>query len=424
MTRVVHLNTWDAKGGAARAVSRLHHGLLALGYDSRMLVGFSDEAPQARVRAIRSGRSAWQRAGYRATLGLEKLSGLQYLLLAGWSQDVIRHPFIRQADIVHLHNLHGGYVSPAILPALSRRGPVIWTLHDMWPLTGHCGFSLDCDRWQTGCGRCPLLSDYPGLIVDTTALLWRVKRWIYSRSDVTMVVLCQWMADAVRRSPLLSRCDVRVIPYGIDTDLFKPVPKTVARERLGIPAGAKVILFAAANLHERRKGFSYLVDALHRLRDTGSQHLWVVTAGAGAPSNGHEPLPYPVRHLGPVTSDERLATAYSAADLFVVPSLGELFGQVFAEAMACGTPCVAFNVMAAPEIIRHMETGYLATYRDTEDLVNGLRLLLTDDRLLSMMSRQCRDVITREFPLELERQRIAALYEDVLAARRGNPDGA
>lgn len=418
MTAVVHLNTWDCKGGAARAVSRLHSGLLALGYDSRMLVGFAQGEEGARLRTVSHGRSVWKRGLYRATLGFEKLSGLQYLTLEGWSEEVVRHPFVQHADVVHLHNVHGGYVSHTILPKLSHRVPVIWTLHDMWPLTGHCSFPLECERWRTGCGHCPLLSDYPALAFDTTALLWRVKRWLYGRSELTIVVLCRWMADRVRESPLLGRFEVRLIPYGIDTNTFKAIPKTVAREQLGIPADAKVIMFAAVHLQERRKGFTYLSHALHRLRDSGYRNLWVVTAGAGAPDSGKEPLPYPVRHLGNVTSDELMVAGYSAADLFVGPSLGELFGQVFAEAMACGTPCVAFNVMAAPEVIRHMETGYLAAYRDTEDLVNGLRLLLTNDRLRSSMSQRCRGAIEREFPLELEGKRMAALYQEALAQYR------
>ena len=406
---VVHINTWDRIGGAARAALRLHETLGALGYDSRMLVGFSAERPEERVRAVISEWPRWKRLLRRATLGLERVSGMQDLL-SWWSEEFLRHRFTQEADIVHLHNTHGGYLSPAILPNLARRKPVVWSLHDQWALTGHCAFSLECERWKTGCGKCPRLSTYPALAVDTTSILWRMKRRLYRQSDMTLVVGSRWLAGLVNASPLLRDVPVSVIPCGIDTSVFHPVPKATARQALGIPRDVKVVLCVAERMADVRKGTAFFLEALQRLKHLCQEPIWCLTIGDGLAAAP----PFPHRHVNIVRDDRVLAGAFSAADVCVGPSLAESFGLVFAEAMACETPCVAFHLTALPELIRHMETGYLAAPADGADLARGIQMVLTNDDLRRAMSRRGRALIEQEYTAQRSAQRHAALYGDVI----------
>ena len=298
---------------------------------------------------------------------------------------------------------------------------MVWTLLDMWPLTGHCAYSYDCERWKTGCGCCPILSDYPALAVDTTALLWRIKQGVYRRSEVTIVTPSRWFTEVVRQSPLLGRFRVVQIPLGLDTHVFTPLPKPAARLALGLPDDAKVIVFVAAGLAERRKGATFVFQALQELARAGTNHLWLMTVGPGRAVPEHTPLPYPIRHLGEISDDHILATCYSAADVLVAPSLVEGFGQVFSEAMACGTPCVAFETGGVPEVVRHLETGYLARRGDALDLAKGLGLLLDDEALCLRMSARCRQVAEEEYSLELMARRHLELYEELLARRPPEP---
>jgi glycosyltransferase involved in cell wall biosynthesis len=291
-------------------------------------------------------------------------------------------------------------------------------MHDLWSITGHCGspYMYGCERWKTGCGRCPALSDHPAIAVDTTAWLWRIKSRVYRRSALTFVTPSEWLAAMVRQSPLLERFEVRSIPHGLDTSVFAPTPKRVAREALGIPPDAKVVLFAAFDLYLYRKGGVYLFEALRRLRAEGRRDLLLVTVGSSQAllKPEHE---LPLQNLGLIRDERALATCFSAADVYAGPSLHETFGLVFMEAMACGTPVVAFDNTAVPEVVRHLETGYLARSKDADDLASGIRRLLDDDAERERLGRQGRAMVEREHTVERQAQRYLELYREVIAAR-------
>jgi glycosyltransferase involved in cell wall biosynthesis len=305
---------------------------------------------------------------------------------------------------VQLHNLHGSYFSFTALPALSRRRPIVWQLHDQWAMTGHVAYSLDCERWRSGCGSCPYLGEYPRLQRDTTALLWRLKDAVYRRSALSLVVPSRWMAELVARSPLLRRFDTRYIPTGIDIDVFKPASREEARRRFGLPADRRIVFFAAAHLNERRKGLHLLVEALRRLPEPPL----LVVAGAGSVGTAVES-----RSLGTISDETVLADAYRAADLFVVPTLADVLTQTAPEAVACGTPCVSFDRGGVVDVVRHLETGYRAAFEDVDDFARGITTLLDDDELLERLRRRCREVAEEEFAVAVQVERYAALYEEL-----------
>lgn len=354
------------------------------------------------VRRVKRS-NGWRALDRAASTVLDPLS-LQYVFYPS-SFAVARDPWFRAADVVQLHNLHGSYFSFTALPSLTRRSRVVWLLHDQWAMTGHVAYSFDCERWRTGCGSCPYLAEYPRLSRDTSAFLWRLKRRAYSRSRLTLVVPSQWLLGLVQESPLLARFPAHHVPNGIDTALFAPGPPEEARQRLGLPLDRRIVLFAASDLGERRKGLDLLVAALRQLDD----RPLLLLAGAG-----RAPDEFETHSLG-VADEAILADAYRSADVTAVPSLAEVLGRTAQESISCGTPCLSFDRGGVTEVVRHLETGYQAAFGDVEALAGGLRTLLGDREQLARMARRCREVAVEEYGVELQVRRYAELYEDVLA---------
>ncbi len=390
---VLQISESDAGGGAARTALRLHRELRRSGHAARMLVGRRQTA-DGDVRLLKRG-PGW-RAADRACSSLLDPLGLQYVLYPS-SFGVAGDPWFRQADVVQLHNTHGSYFSHTALPFLSRRKPVVWFLHDQWALTGHVAYSLDCERWRHGCGSCPYLAEYPALPRDTSAALWRWKRTVYRHARLTLVTPSRWLAQLAGESPLLRRFRIEVVPNGVDLSVFRPAPR---------PTDRPTVLFAAADLADRRKGASVLREALARLGDLDFD---LAVAGGRPPDLGR-----PVRALGRL-DEPGMAAAYAAADVFVLPSLAENLSNALVEALACATPCLAFDVGGNPDLVRHGKTGLLVPPGDAGALAASLRRLLSDAELRGRLGDGARRLAERELSIELQARRLAALYGELLA---------
>jgi glycosyltransferase involved in cell wall biosynthesis len=416
---VLHISATDNLGGAARAAFRIHVGLQRLGVTSRMLVGVKSEKDRAEIDVIPNRATFARRFGVRLIQKIEQVTGLEYQLLP-WAAAFTDHPFVRQADVIHLHNLHGGFFPMRALPRLGKK--LVWSLHDLWPLTGHCYFPgmADCERWKTGCGACPLLKqdNYYPLSVDTTHRLWKRKKALYDASDLTVVAQSRWTRDEIAQSPLLSKFRSALIPYALDTEVFRPIDRTAARRALNLPVDKKVLFFSAVALGSPRKGWTYLREALRLARERYDGPVVLLTAGMD--SLGTDVAAgYQVEQVGFVNNDRFMAQLYSAADLFVNASQMETFGQVYSEAMACGVPQVAFDNTGVRDVVRHEKTGYLARNRDAADLAEGIVRLLSDDALRARMAQESRRVAEAEYALAIQATRFLELYSDLAGARTG-----
>ncbi len=411
---VVHFSTADTYGGAARCAYRIHTGVRELGHTSRMLVARKDSSDPDVDTVHGSSRG---RLANRLADEVSSRAGHQYVYVPS-TRRMLAHPWAQHPSIFQFFNTHGGYLATGALPRLSARAPLVWWLADMWPFTGHCVYSGDCDRWRTGCGACPDLAIHPRIGRDTTAWLFRRKDSIYRRSDLTIVAPSNWMTRAARESSLLGRFPVHHIPNGLDLDVFRPVDRAAARSTLGLPQNARVILFAAHVLDENpRKGAPALVGALKRASLPVGTTLALMGEGRAAWTAD---VSIPVRHLGNLTDDRQLAAVYSAADVFAAPSAADNLPSTVLESMACGTPAVAFGVGGMSDAVRHDRTGYLARAKDTADFARGLELLLTDDQRRLAQGAASRTLMEDEFSMELQSRRFVELYTE-LAARRATP---
>jgi glycosyltransferase involved in cell wall biosynthesis len=403
--QVLHINQSDISGGAAIAGYRLHQGLLNQGIASSLLVGTrkTDDPQVAPIPRRYRLESQLYRFTYR--LGLHTLNSVG-------SFDIPKHPFFKDADILNFHNLHTTYFSYLAIAKLTQSKPAVFTLHDMWSFTGHCSYSYDCSRWQTGCGQCPYPETYPAISRDSTRWEWKLKDWVYSRSNLTIVTPSHWLTQQAKNS-MLSRFDILHIPHGIDTIAYQPIDPELCRKLLGIPAQKKVLMFAADNLRDERKGGDLLLKALVALPATLKENCVLLTLGQRA-SKIDSGVDIPAIHLGYVSSDRLKSVAYSAADLFLFPTRADIFGLVLQESMACGTPMVSFKIGGVSDLVRPGVTGYLAQPEDVDDFCSGIVQLLEDDDMRENMGKNCRAITLKEYSLDLQAKRYKELYQSLL----------
>ncbi len=297
-------------------------------------------------------------------------------------------------EIVHCHNLHGGFFDLRALRWISARVPTVLTLHDMWLLTGHCAHSIGCDRWKTGCGQCPDLSLYPSIRRDATAKNSRRKRDIYSDSRLHVATPSEWLAERVNQSMLLPAIkSARVIPNGVDLSVFRPADRQLARARLGIPADTKVVLMTVGARASMWKDDRTLLSVIEQVGQS-SMALPILCVALG-PGTAFPPIDSTIVRSVPYQTDPQVvAQFYQSADLYVHAARAETFPLAVLEAMACGTPVVATNVGGIPEQIRsadigavrsgHLEalasaTGILVPPADADRMAEAVMALLSND---------------------------------------------
>jgi glycosyltransferase involved in cell wall biosynthesis len=283
------------------------------------------------------------------------------------------HPLVKDADVLHLHWTNSGFLSVEDITALLATGkPIVWTLHDMWAFTGGCHYSDDCTYFTAQCGNCFFLSDAGDN--DISHKGWLRKSVMYAAAkNITFVPCSKWLGSVAAKSSLIKNFKIKPIPNPIDVDVFSPHDKIAMREHWGINPFAQIILFGAANINDRRKGISYLIDALHHLKNDYPQSVFMEVVIFG--KNKHldvKQLPFRTYEYSTINEEKELAELYSLADVFVTPSLEDNLPNTVMEAMACGTPVVAFNTGGLPEMVDHMHNGYLAKFKSSEDIAMGI----------------------------------------------------
>lgn len=403
--KVLHISQSDIAGGASIAGYRLHQGLLSQGVDSRLLVG----KPQ--TKSLYVSKIHPKKLLEKSLLPIAENLGLNYLNYMS-SFDIPKHPFYQEADILNFHNLHTAYFNYLAIPSLTKSKPAVITLHDMWSFTGHCAYSYDCQRWQSGCGQCPYLDIYPEIKRDSTRLEFKLKHWVYKHSNLTVVAPSRWLTQQAKQS-MLNCFQIHHVPYGIDTEAYKPLDPDPCRTSLGIPKNKRVLMFGAHSLNDTRKGGDLLLKTLQALPHSIKQETILLTLG-GDNETIADTTKMPVLNLGYVSNDRLKSIAYSAADLFVFPTRADNLPLMLQESMTCGTPMVSFKIGGVPDLVRPGITGYLAAPEDAEDLSRGIVQLLEDQNLRERISQNCRAIALEEYSLEIQSQRYIDLYQQAL----------
>jgi glycosyltransferase involved in cell wall biosynthesis/uncharacterized short protein YbdD (DUF466 family) len=401
---IVHINTHDIAGGAAKVARRLAEVQRINGHNSRMVVGTKSSQTEH--------SSAFPIECDPALQSYCQENGQLFYEYQG-SHKLIAHPIVKSADILHLHNLHGGYFNPFSLSSLSHLKPIVWTLHDMQAITGHCAHSFDCQRWQTVCGLCPYLNIEPAITIDTSAQLLRDKKLIYEHSRLWLVTPSQWLKSKIEKS-ILKNHAVQLIYNCVDTTVFRPYDKTEARRKFGIPAKAIVIGAVAHGgvLTNQWKGGKYTQEALDALKNKLPDYVFVNIGG------NYETYRSRVINIPHVDNEHELAQAYSTLDVFLNTSIADNCPLVILEALSCGIPIISFTTGGIPELVRNGKDGYVTEYKNIRQIVEAVESLATNHRLLSEFSLNARERAASKFDTQIIANQYENLYQQVLKASK------
>jgi glycosyltransferase involved in cell wall biosynthesis len=382
--KVIFLAFKNEGGGAVHAMQRLAAALGYSGVDIDMLVrrqlsnSQDVSVPQAKFNVFQSKLRSYLG---KQIFKLQKQNRMA-LASANWLPSRLSRLANRSsADLVHLHWI--GNETLSIEDVARLRKPTVMTLHDMW---GFCGtehytpFDQDC-RWQEGYTRSNKPQELRGLDIDHWT--WQRKRRAWKRGHI--ICPSSWLANCACQSALMANWDIHIIPHALDLQTFKPLSKEVARDTFGLPQNKRIILFGRArSAGDWVKGIDLLTAAIRESRSV-LQNTLVVVFGQDRPTDSLQGNAPAVHSIGPLYDKANLARLYNAADVMVVPSRREAFGQTASEAQACGTPVVAFNASRLKDIVVHYQTGYLAEPFSTTDLAAGIDWILgTPERFASL----------------------------------------
>lgn len=415
---ILILNTSERIGGAAIAANRLMNALQKRLIDTTMLVR-DKQTKKLSISSINNTyyhkkanciRFIWERmmiflCNHFSRKDLFKVS------IANTGTDISKHPLVQDADIIHLHWINQGYLSLSDIQKLIELGkPIVWTMHDMWPCTGICHHSWGCEGFMKECGNCKFLNS--NCKTDLSYRTFKKKRFI-SESKMQIVAVSNWLKDLAEKSALTKNLKIHVIPNVIDTSVFFPSSKTHARQELLLPLNKTIILMGAARLDDPIKGFEYLKEALAIAKKERKDLLLVVFGSIKDSTTFLSNLLVPYVLMGSLSDASKIAKLYTAADVTVVPSYYETFGQTLIEAMACGCPAVSFDNSGQTDVIDHKVNGYLAKYKDSEDLASGIQWVLENKETLNL-SEACVKKVQENYTEQIVAEKYIALYKSLL----------
>lgn len=416
--KILYLSTSDISGGAARGAYRLHKGLINKGVDSTLLVqekvtdDLTVHGPRNNIhKAIAKARPYIMKPFLKLQKTTNTVEHSVNLLPSG----LVRRINSMEVDIVQMHFVGGEMISICEIEKIKK--PIVWRLADMWAFCGaeHYTSNEGDLRYQEGYKSENRIYGHKGIDIDRW--VWNRKMKYWYEKHMTIVTGSKWLRDCAKSSVLFKNKRIEVIPSGLDINVYKPIEKNQARNILNLPLEKKIVLYGAINAtSDKRKGFHLLQPALIQMSQTEfSKNLELVVFGASSPKN---PLNMGMKthYTGRMYDDYSLALLYSAADVMVVPSLQEAFGQTASEAFACGCPVVSFGSTGLLDIVDHCKNGYLARPFDSGDLARGIQWVFEDENRRKMLSVHARKKAEQEYAVEVQVERYLKLYKEVIGA--------
>lgn len=411
--KVVLVNSADLAGGAAIATYRLHRALRAARFDTTLMVqSRTSNDPSVSGPPGKLGRALALLRPSLDKLALRHYPNRSTTLFspAAVPDTLARHVSTLNPDIVHLFWVAGGFLR---IESLAKFGkPIVWTLHDMWPLTGGCHYDGECGEYRRSCGSCPVLGSSRARDLSSRILKRKIAAW--SGVDITIVATSRWLADCARASAIFSNSRIETIPNCLDTDVFKPASKRAAQELFGLPADKNLILVSAFNvLSDPRKGFQHLIPALKRLSQTTlGESTELVVVGASEPDEPAD-IGLPIHYIERLGDDYSQTALYSAVDVLAAPSTQENLSNTVLESLSCATPVVAFDIGGMPDLIKHQENGYLAKAFEVSDLAEGLAWCLDGIDRKAALAENARQHVVENYTHDRVARAYGDLYESL-----------
>jgi glycosyltransferase involved in cell wall biosynthesis len=362
---IIHINTDDCSGGAAKVARDLMKIQIENGHNVKLLVGEKKnsferiiEIPKHSNKILRFLNNAQKKRGW-----IDIFHSSHF--------NLFKMKEFKEADIVHLHNLHGGYFSYLSIIKISKMKKVVWSLHDCQAFTGHCSYSLECERWKNGCGSCPDLTIYPKLNIDSTKILIKLKKNIYKKSKIEVVALSEWLKKQVEKS-ILKNQKINLIYNGIDDTIYHPYNKVEVRNEFNLPLNKIIVMFSAnLGIANPFKGGGF---ARTLIDENNDKSMLFINIGG----DKDEKISENCWNVSYIKDSMKMAKYFSASDIYLYPSIADNCPLVALEAMACNTSILTFNTGGIPELVTHLKNGYIANYKDLDDLKKGLNFLIDE----------------------------------------------
>lgn len=407
--KITFVSRSDSEGGAAIATSRLFSVIRRDYPNAEMLCATRlNETPKVRGLHPNRALKSWLRLA-------NEVNAPRYVLnpsskAAQFTRNRVPINFtikteIKKSSLVHLH-----WTSMGTLPENWLTGssvPIVWTLHDMWPLTGGCHYSGSCRRYEAGCGNCPLLRPAKGPDLSARHLEKRIR--IFAGRQLHLVAPSMWLANKARISLVFRNRPITVIPNGVDSEIFCGEPPAKARQELGFPTDRPVLLMGSESLSDKRKGTDLVWAALSAI----DRKITVAVFGGGSIPRISNPN-IEVLSFGFVKDAKQLARLYSAADVFCCASREDNLPNTAVEAVVSGTPVVGFNSGGLPEVVTNGVSGIITDLQSPESLLSSINIVL--DSAQHRFSRGAiRELGVSRFGIQAIAQRYKKIYSNLLA---------
>ena len=405
---VLHLVAGNLDEGAAKGAYILHENIMSAGVESTLLTNSFIQEGYKNIHTVSKGFLGRTSSAIRMKLDntyklfYEDQSDLKFSP-GFFGFDFTKTDQYKKADILHLHWVCNGLLNAKDLGSIDK--PIVWTLRDMWPMTGGCHYSVQCSKFEEECGACPHLGSVKEN--DLSRFLQKRKKRYYP-DHITFIGISNWITRQAQKSSLLRDFSIHTISNNIDLNSFYQSDKIEAKNFFNLPFDKPTILVGAQYLHSVYKGYDILLKILDKL----DPEIEVLLCGRRKPVELNKINPN-IRYIG-FLNDTNLQKAYSAADVFISPSRMEAFGKTVAEAMACGTPAVCFDETGSADIINHKKNGYLASPFSVDSMIEGIDYILNHEDYISL-SKNAKEKVEKNFGAETIASQYIALYERLLS---------
>lgn len=395
--KVLMINTEKDRGGAARMAATLLGAMNKPGSEIQaVLAHCGDNEVNEYFKGYKKSHA------YYLNILQTRLFGSHHIYDFGFADKIIK--LAKEADVIHIHNLHGYYLDFVKFMKSIDNKPVVWTWHDMWGATGRCGFAMGCEKWMSGCNTCDYLNYYPRVWVDNAASEYRVKSELFKNIENLYIVSpSDWLRDIAIESGFNAQRTV-TIPNPVDLSRYKTIDKTSARSHFGLPDEA-LLLFVAHDCSDERKRYKDFekVALLSGIKG--------VVVGV-PPENLHPELIY----LGKLNNSEELANAYSAADAFVITSQSDNYPNTVIESMACGTPVFGYAIGGIPS---QMPEGWdsLVEYKDIEGLAEKIKAYFNNHQTHQAVAKTMQQHSRDNWDPQVVADKYIAIYTHLLEQR-------
>jgi glycosyltransferase involved in cell wall biosynthesis len=417
--KILFINLKDIEGGAALAAYRLSKGLETYHHTENYFVVKEKNSGENNIFATIDKQSeTLEKIKIFTEFMVDRVCnkfGFQYYYLPFSPGFILKKARELQPDIISLHIIHGGYFKTSLIKKLSKIAPIVWTLHDMWPFTGNAAHTFGDESWKQLKGSKEETKIYPHIGINRGKQLLKRKQRIYRKSDLHVVVPSRWLHDLVKQSPVFENSSLYRIVHGLDLETFKPKNKTTCRKALGLAENAKVIMFSSADDLGKSpwKGGQLLLDILKTIDSKSSHTIETLVLGKGELN-----LPGPTNHLNIhrflyIQGEPLLTVLLSAADLYIYPTRADNLPLVLIESIACGTPCITFNIGGCSDIIRDDVCGYLVEPFDTEKFANKTIEVLNNKEKLASLSQTSRKFAQQHFDIADMAKRYYDLFSSI-----------